>query len=61
MQKDIRDVINEHLKKEDRDLPYLEKKTGLSYSHLYYIFVRKERVLTDENKAKINLALGTNF
>lgn len=60
---DVRDVIMEHLKKPevDRDLVWLEKQTELSYSHLYYIFVRKERNLTEDNLKKINEVLGTDF
>ena len=60
---DIRDDIMKFLAKPeiDRDLTWLEKKTGLSYSHLYYIFVRKERSLTDKNRIKINEVLGTDF
>ncbi len=60
---DVRDAIMEHLKKPevDRDLVWLEKQTGLSYSHLYYIFIRKERDLTDSNKELINGILKTEF
>lgn len=60
---DVRDAIMEHLKKPevDRSLSWLEKQTGLSYSHLYYIFVRKERELTEGNKSLINKILGTQF
>ena len=60
---DIRDAIMEHLNKPevDRGLSWLQKQTGISYSHLYYIFVRKERELTEEKKALINDILGTQF
>lgn len=61
--KDLRDVFLEHMKKPevDRDLVWLEKNTGLSYSHLYYIFIKKERPLTEENRAKFNELFGTNY
>jgi plasmid maintenance system antidote protein VapI len=58
---DVRDLIMEHLKQDDRTVAYLEKKTGLSYAHLYYVFVKKERDLTDDNLIKINEVLGTDF
>lgn len=58
---DVRDEINKHLEENDRGISYLEKKTGLSYAHLYYIFVRKERDLTEDNLHKINEVLGTDF
>lgn len=60
---DLRDVISEHMKKPeiDRDLAWLSKNTGISYSHLYYVFVRKERELTEGTKSKIFAALGTDF
>ena len=60
---DLRDVIIGHMKKPevDRDLVWLAKNTGISYSHLYYVFVRKERDLTDDTQNKIFNALGTDF
>ncbi len=60
---DIRDAFMEHLAKPevDRDLVWLAKQTGLSYSHLYYIFVRKERDLTEDNRKKLNELLTTTI
>jgi len=60
---DIRDDIMEWLKKPevDRDLVWLSKQTGLSYSHLYYVFIRKERSLTDKNRILINSVSGQDF
>lgn len=60
---DLRDVITEYMKKPeiDRDLVWLSKNTGISYSHLYYVFVRKERELTGDTQSKIFAALGTDF
>lgn len=60
---DLRDVITDYMKKPeiDRDLVWLSKNTGISYSHLYYVFVRKERELTDDTQSKIFTALGTDF
>lgn len=62
-EKDLRDVILDYMKKPeiDRDLVWLSKNTGISYSHLYYVFVRKERDLTDDTRTKIFTALGTDF
>lgn len=62
-EKDLRDVFMEHMAKPevDRNLVWLEKQTGVSYSHLYYIFVKKERNLTDDNRIKFNEVLGTNY
>lgn len=61
--KDVRDLIVEHLKKPevDRRISWLSKQTGLSYGHLYFILVRKERELTTENRETINRILGTQF
>jgi len=58
---DIRDAIIDHLKKDDRKLAWLAKKSKLSYGHLYFVLVKKERDLTDENKKEINKILGTDF
>lgn len=58
---DPRDLIMEHLKTEQRRLPWLAEKTGLSYAHLYFILVKKERDLTDENKKSINDIFNTSF
>lgn len=61
--KDVRDKIIEHLHKDGRRLPWLARKTYISYGHLYYILQAKEnrRLLTQENLDKINEALGTSF
>lgn len=61
--KDVRDLIVEHLKKPevDRRLTWLAKQAGISYGHLYFVLVRKERELTTENKDIINRILGTQF
>ena len=58
---DARAAIMEHLKKDDRKLAWLAKKSKLSYGHLYFVLVRKERELTDENRIEINKILGTNY
>lgn len=58
---DVRDKIMKHLESDDRNLKWLSKKTGLSYIHLYFIFARKERILTQDNKNLINEKLGTSF
>lgn len=60
---DLRDVIMDYMKKPeiDRDLVWLSKNTGISYSHLYYVFIRRERDLTEDTQGKIFTALGTDF
>lgn len=58
---DVRDLIMNHLKSDGRRLPWLAEQTKLSYAHLYFILVRKERDLTEDNKDKINIILNTNF
>ena len=60
---DIRDDVMEWLAKPevDRDLVWLSKNTGISYSHLYYIFVRKERSLTEKNRILISRVSGKTF
>ena len=60
---DLRDTFMDYMGKPeiDRDLVWLSKNTGISYSHLYYVFIKKERNLTDETTGKINNALGTDF
>lgn len=60
--KDIAEEILNHLhEKEERKLPWLSNKTGISYGHLYSVLVKKERRLTEDNLKKINNALKTNF
>lgn len=60
-EKDVRDEITTRLLADDRTLAWLSKKTGLSYGHLYFVLVKKERVLTEENKMAINKILNTSF
>jgi len=58
---DVRDTILAHLKKEDRRLTWLAKKTGYKYSTLYTIFVQRIMKLSKDRLDTINFHLGTNF
>jgi predicted transcriptional regulator len=58
---DIRDDIMEYLKKEERTLRWLARKTDIPHSTLYSIFKQKNIRLSDERRAKINSVLGTSF
>lgn len=58
---DVRDLITDHLEKDERNLAWLAKKTKLSYGHLYFVLVKKERELTEGNKEAINKILNTSF
>lgn len=61
VQVDVRDLITGELEREERNLAWLAKKTKLSYGHLYFVLVRKERDLTEDNRTAINKILNTNF
>ena len=58
---DTRDLINNELKSQERNLSWLAKKTKISYPHLYFIFKRKERDLTEKNRNLINEVLKTTI
>lgn len=61
VKKDSRDLIMAHLANNGSTVKWLSSKTGIKYSTLYFIIKRKERVLSDEKKAKINKILQTNY
>ena len=58
---DTRDLIIAHLKEDDRSLAWLAKKSKLSYGHLYFVLVKKERDLSDSAKKEISKILKTKF
>jgi lambda repressor-like predicted transcriptional regulator len=58
---DIRDDILEWLKDNERDLAWLSRKTGIVYATLYSCFIQRLFKVSDENLAKINEALETEF
>ena len=58
---DLRDDIMDYLKKNERPLAWLSRKTNIKYGGLYGIFVQKTTKLSEKHLLKINKALGTNF
>lgn len=54
-------LVNEELKKQERNYRWLSKKTGIPYSTLYSIFVHKIFSASPEKVDLINKALNTNF
>lgn len=58
---DSAEAIDVWLKKEERGIKWLQKKTNIPYATLYSIIVKKERVLSDKNRKLINSALKTNY
>jgi len=59
--KDVRDEILLHLKKIERPLAWLSKKTEIPYPTFYSVFRQKIFRLSDSNLEKINKVLETNF
>lgn len=62
---DLRDVIFQSLKSDERSLSWLQRKIGdvegLGYNNLYAIFVEKRVALNQAKLDSINLALGTTY
>lgn len=58
---DVRDKILDKLKTEERNLAWLHRKTGLSYSTLYSIFIHRIMDLNQERLELINKAMGAKF
>lgn len=58
---DVRDLITEHLKNDDRSLMWLSEKTKIAYGTLYSCFTERRFSLNAENLQKINTVLGTSF
>ena len=59
--KTTKDRVNNYLFDEERDLPWLNRKTDIPYGTLYGIFVQGTMDLTQERLNLINSALKTNF
>jgi lambda repressor-like predicted transcriptional regulator len=59
--KDVRDEILDHLKEIERPLSWLSLKSGINYSTIYSVLRQRTFNFSEENMAKINNVLGTNF
>lgn len=58
---DVRDEIMSELKKQERTVTWLSKKTGIAYSTLYNILKHKIYSLDKSQLALINNVLNTDF
>ena len=57
----VKDEILLHLEKEERNMAWLARKTGIPYGSLYSILVHRIMVLSDAHLEKINQAMETDF
>lgn len=57
----ITELIMQHLKKEERTLAWLSRKSDIAYGTMYSIFVHQIVSLSEDKLEKINKALGTAF
>lgn len=57
----VKDLILVELQHQERPLAWLSRKTQIKYGTLYGILIHRIIVLTDDNLAKINKVLGTDF
>lgn len=58
---DVRDIIVAELKKQERGINWLSRKTGIAYTTLYNILKHKISTLDQAQLDLINTALGTSF
>lgn len=58
---DVRDLIVQALKDDDRDLMWLHKKTEIPYGTIYSCLTQRLFQVSDKNLNKINEVLGTDF
>lgn len=58
---DVRDLIKDHIEKDERDWAWLQRKTGIPYPTIYSCFVQRLFKVSDDNLKKINEVLGTEF
>lgn len=58
---DVRDLIIEKLKHEERSLAWLSRKAEIPYGTLYTNFVHRTFQVSQENLNKINIILETDF
>lgn len=62
--KTVEDNIVEHLEKNGQKMSWLADKLGITAGHLHSVLKGegfKKRELTEDNRRKINEALGTNY
>ena len=57
----VKDQILLYLEKEERNMAWLSRKTGIPYGSLYSILIHRIMVLSDAHLKKINKALNTEF
>lgn len=57
----VKDLILLKLEQEERPLAWLSRKTGIKYGTLYGILIHRIMNLSDDNLAKINKTIGTDF
>jgi predicted transcriptional regulator len=57
----VKDLILLHLEQEERPLAWLARKSEVPYGTLYGILIHRIMNLSDDNLAKINKAMGTDF
>lgn len=60
IKKTIPQLFKEHLEERGTKQTWLAEKTGISPEHISNILADRV-LLTEENKAKINSVLGTNY
>lgn len=58
---DTRDLILDHLKKNERNMKWLSRQTSIPYGTVYSIFKHRIMNLSEQNLTKINKALNTDF
>lgn len=57
----VKDLILLELEHQERPLAWLSRKSGIKYGTLYGILIHRIMNLSDDNLAKINKAMGTDF
>lgn len=60
VEKTVPQLFKEHLEERGTKQSWLAEKTGISPEHISNILADRV-LLTDENKAKINAVLGTEY
>jgi predicted transcriptional regulator len=57
----VKDLILLELEHQERPLAWLSRKSEIPYGTLYGILIHRIMNLSDDNLAKINKAMGTDF
>lgn len=57
----VKNLILLELERQERPLAWLSRKTEIKYGTLYGILIHRIIILSDDNLAKINKVLGTDF